>query len=73
MEMDDTEAREFIRFEITVLDQECSSTSQVFEKGEFWFGGDMLFISHGRETDGERRLEIFNTRYIKSVSLRYGV
>jgi len=65
------DAREFVEVTVTEVD----GVQKVYENGEFWFAADMLFISHApvQEPHNTRRLKIYNTRYLKTVSLVHGV
>jgi len=66
------EARKFIKMKVYLEERDLAALE--YESGEFWFAGDMLFVSCGENADPiERKLKIFNLRFVKNVSLIYGI
>jgi len=44
-----------------------------YKNGEFWIAGDLLFVNIDGPTVDTAQLKIFNIRWVKEVSLTYGV
>jgi len=69
-EMGASEARRFIEISIDLQDEH---EPKVFNNGEFWIAGDLLFVNIDGEDISTARLKMFNIRWVKQVSLAYGV
>ena len=64
----ESEAKQFLVMKITLDGEE----DRIYRKGEFWFSGDFIFVSHGSD-ESTAQFKMFNIGWVKQVSLTYGV
>ena len=69
-ELGSSEARQF---ETLVIDLQDEAEPKQYKNGEFWIAGDLLFVNIDGPHADTAQLKIFNIRWVKQVSLTYGV